>query len=139
MLGFEIFPEEIAQTEMAYYKTHQNKYGLPLDIRKDYTKSDWILWTACLTENPDDFEALMNPVWNYVNETSSRVPFSDWYITTDGTQQGFQARSVVAGHFMRMLQNRLQKDKEYILSCHTNRAPPTGTRFFCGKKCGGNR
>ena len=112
MLGFEIFPEEIAQTEMAYYKTHQNKYGLPLDIRKDYTKSDWILWTACLTENPDDFEALMNPVWNYVNETSSRVPFSDWYITTDGTQQGFQARSVVAGHFMRMLQNRLQKNKE---------------------------
>ena len=46
LLGLNIFPKEVAATEMAYYKTKQNKYGLPLDNREDYTKSDWILWSA---------------------------------------------------------------------------------------------
>lgn len=109
LLGLNIFPSEIAGTETAYYKTKQNKYGLPLDNREDYTKSDWILWSACLTGDPADFEALMLPVWKYANETTSRVPLSDWHYTSDGTQRGFQARSVVGGYYMRLLENRLKK------------------------------
>lgn len=95
LLGLNIFPAEIAGTETAYYKTKQNKYGLPLDNREDYTKSDWILWSACLTGNAADFETFMLPVWKYADETTSRVPLSDWHYTSDGTQRGFQARSVV--------------------------------------------
>lgn len=109
LLGLDIFPSEIAGTETAYYKTKQNKYGLPLDNREDYTKSDWILWSACLTGDPADFEAQMLPVWKYANETTSRVPLSDWHYTSDGTQRGFQARSVVGGYYMRLLENRLKK------------------------------
>lgn len=109
LLGLDIFPSEIAGTETAYYKTKQNKYGLPLDNREDYTKSDWILWSACLTGDPADFEALMLPVWKYANETTSRVPLSDWHYTSDGTQRGFQARSVVGGYYMRLMENRLKK------------------------------
>ena len=109
LLGLDIFPSEIAGTETAYYKTKQNKYGLPLDNREDYTKSDWILWSACLTGDPADFEALMLPVWKYANETTSRVPLSDWHYTSDATQRGFQARSVVGGYYMRLLENRLKK------------------------------
>ena len=109
LLGYNLFPAEVATTEMAFYKTHQNEYGLPLDCREDYTKSDWILWTACLTGVDADFQALLAPVWKYANETSSRVPLSDWHFTSSGDQRGFQARSVVGGYYMRLLQEKLKK------------------------------
>lgn len=108
LLGFNIFPADVATKEMAYYLAKQNKYGLPLDNREDYTKSDWILWSACLTGQPADFEALMLPVWNYANETTSRVPLSDWHFTSTASQRGFQARSVVGGYYMKMLYNKYE-------------------------------
>jgi hypothetical protein len=43
ILDLKLFPAEVLRTEMDYYKKIQNKYGLPLDNRKDYTKLDWIL------------------------------------------------------------------------------------------------
>jgi hypothetical protein len=77
-----------------------------LDNRRTYTKLDWILWSACLTNCRDDFAALANPVYRWLNATPSRVPLTDWYETTDGRQVGFQARSVVGGLFLRLLQCR---------------------------------
>ena len=40
ILGLHMFSPEIAQREIAFYKSHLNPYGLPLDNQATYTKLD---------------------------------------------------------------------------------------------------
>jgi hypothetical protein len=110
LLNLDIFPEEVPQKEINYYLTKQNKYGLPLDNRRTYTKSDWVVWTATLANDPETFRKFIDPLYGYVTETSDRVPMSDWYETTDAAQVGFQARSVVGGYFIKMLERKQQSN-----------------------------
>jgi len=111
ILGLNLFPPEVARKEIAYYKTKQNVYGLPLDNRAAYTKLDWLVWTATLADNPADFQALIAPAYKWMNETPTRVPLTDWYMTTDGKQRGFQARSVVGGVFIKMISDPAMWEK----------------------------
>ena len=107
LMKLQIFPQEVADTEIAYYLTKQNKYGLPLDNRETYTKTDWIMWTATLAKDKATFEQFINPVHLFMNETVNRVPMSDWVFTDSPNQRGFQARSVVGGYFIKMLEEKL--------------------------------
>ncbi|HEY4088914.1 MAG TPA: DUF1793 domain-containing protein, partial [Bryobacteraceae bacterium] len=103
ILGFHLFPADVVKKEIAFYETKEHKYGLPLDNRKDYTKLDWLVWTATLADKQSDFEEIVAPAYTWANETPTRVPLTDWYDTVTGKQQGFQARSVVGGLFIKML------------------------------------
>ena len=103
LLGLNLFPAEVARKEMIFYKKTQNEFGLPLDNRKEYTKLDWISWTATLTENREDFDAVIAPIIRFINQTPDRSPLTDWYQTKTAKKVGFTARPVVGGVFMRML------------------------------------
>ncbi|MBO4995724.1 MAG: DUF4965 domain-containing protein [Muribaculaceae bacterium] len=112
LLDLNVFPENIVPTEVDYYLTKQNQYGLPLDNRKTYTKSDWIIWTASLADSPEKFEAFVEPMYKFYGETVDRIPMTDWYYTDTPNHVAFIARSVVGGYFMKMLSESKKAEKQ---------------------------
>ena len=103
LFGFSLIGQEVCEAETAYYIQKSNRFGVPLDTREDYTKADWILWAAALTDDREKCEALYGPVVNYLAQTPSRVPFGDWYDSTRGDIVHFINRSVVGGCFAPLL------------------------------------
>lgn len=109
LMGWEIFPKEVREKELAYYLTKQNKYGLPLDSRRNYTKSDWIMWTATLADDHETFMEFVQPIYNFANETVDRIGLSDWYNTDNDHRVGFEARPVLGGFYIKMLEEKVSK------------------------------
>lgn len=105
ILGYKLFPESVRTAEVSFYLKKMNQYGLPLDNRADYTKLDWTIWTATLAQ-PAQFEAFVEPLFRWTNETTTRVPLTDWFDTKTGKQVGFQARSVVGGVYINALADK---------------------------------
>ena len=103
-----MFDPSIAEAEIQYYLTKQNTYGLPLDNRKAYTKTDWIMWTATMAPDVETFGRFIDPVYKFENETVDRIPMSDFIRTDEPKMQGFRARSVVGGYWMKVLADRLK-------------------------------
>lgn len=107
LFNSHLFSKEVYEKELLHYFSKQNAYGVPLDCRATYTKSDWILWCASLTPDPSKRHTFIAPVAEYLKTTTSRVPFSDWYDTVSGEYCQFMARSVQGGIFMPMLMDKM--------------------------------
>jgi hypothetical protein len=133
ILGFNLFPPSVVRKEVAYYKQKINRYGLPLDNRDNYTKLDWTIWTATLTGDWADFDAMVRPVYHFLQTTPDRNPMTDWYRTTEPKQVGFQARSVVGGVFIKLLDDPatwrkwVKRDKNVAKGWAAIPAPPALT------------
>lgn len=109
LLGLGIFPDNVRGKEISYYLSKQNEYGLPLDSRELYTKSDWVLWTATMADEKSAFDAIVDPMYKFYDQTEDRVPASDWIWTHTPFHRGFKARSVVGGFYIKMLENKIVK------------------------------
>lgn len=107
-----LFGKEIFERELDWYVKKRNPYGTPLDNRASYTKSDWILWCAAMDEDGDRRRKLIEPVADYLEQSDSRVAFSDWYDTVTGRYFQFIARSVQGGIFMPLLREAWKDRKK---------------------------
>ena len=103
ILNLHVFPPTVAQSEIAYYKTVLQPYGVPLDSRTHVTKTDWSVWSATMADTQADFETLTSPIYDYLSTTTARVPLADQYVTDDISSSGMHARPVVGGIFIKML------------------------------------
>jgi hypothetical protein len=103
LLKLSLFSQKVYDLEIAYYKTKFNPYGLPLDSRSDYTKTDWEMWATVLTDDQAFRDMIVSHMWNFLQDTPDRVPFSDWIFTSAPKVRGFQARSVQGGLFINLL------------------------------------
>ena len=106
LLGFNLIGQEICERETDYYIQKNKRFGVPLDTRENYTKSDWILWTSALTDEPSKRIALYQPIIRYLAEAPTRVPFCDWYRTETGEMMEFINRSVQGGIFAPLLKEK---------------------------------
>lgn len=107
IFGLNLFPDDTFKAEtQAYIEKHSGPYGLMLDNRDTYTKSDWLVWSAALCESKEDFNAIIDLLWLAYDQSQSRVPMTDWYSTTDAKMVGFQNRSVQGGVFIKMLMDK---------------------------------
>lgn len=106
LMNLGLFSDDVYKKEITYYIKNSNKYGIPLDNRADYTKSDWIVWSATLSESREDFNALIAPLWDAYNETEDRVPMTDWYMTSTAKYQMFKNRTVLGGFWIKLLDDK---------------------------------
>jgi len=94
-------PDRIYTTQSRWYATVMQTYGLPLDSRHLYTKSDWEFQAAAVASRSTRTQ-ILDRVAKWLNETATDRPFVDLYETEgEGGFPGpnFFARPVVGSHF----------------------------------------
>lgn len=102
-LKIPLFSKEFKEAEINYYLTKMNRYGIPLDSRKAYSKTDWQLWCTTLTEDYSKRNKIIESIYLFLCETTDKVPFTDWYNTDVPTYNMFRNRTVLGGLFMPIL------------------------------------
>ncbi|TFK43420.1 DUF1793-domain-containing protein [Crucibulum laeve] len=98
LLKLNLFPASVYEMQTAWYKTVAQPFGIPLDTRHTYTKSDWEIWTAGIVTDTATRDLFISSVKKWASDGLSTQPFGDWYETTNGQPEGFRARPVVGGH-----------------------------------------
>lgn len=104
LFGLNLFDGDVFATELDYYKKQIKQFGLPLDCRSDYTKTDWQMWATRLIDDRAFTNKIIETMWDMLNQTESRAPFTDWYFCSTAKQRGFQNRTVQGGLFINLLE-----------------------------------
>lgn len=110
----KLFPTAFYEGELARYKKELLPYGVPLDSREKYTKSDWLVWAASLSDQKEDFKLLVDALWAAFHTMRTRAPMSDWfyadtshmkeyYSRTSQMFIGFRHRTVQGGLFVKLM------------------------------------
>lgn len=100
LLDLHLVPSEIYSMQSSFYPIVNLAYGVPLDTRHTYTKSDWQMFCAAVAE-PSTRDMFIGDLARFIGETSTDRALTDWYDAESGGFGAgvFTARPVVGGHF----------------------------------------
>ncbi|KAJ5305585.1 uncharacterized protein N7443_005245 [Penicillium atrosanguineum] len=104
LLGLRTFSDEAYQMGSDFFSSVRGEFGVALDSRQDWAKSDWNMWLAGTfdTSTRDEF---VDDLWAFMTNGKHNWPFSDRYVSTSkhgnepGTPILCRARPTVGGHF----------------------------------------
>ena len=102
LLNLNLVDPRIIDIQEKWYRFKAERFGVPLDSRNMYTKSDWAMHVAALSRSNITRHMLISKLFNWMNETCTDRPMTDLFMTTgDGDFPGirFMSRPVIGGHF----------------------------------------
>ncbi|KAL4927013.1 putative glutaminase [Aspergillus undulatus] len=108
LLDLGTFPEEAYQMGDTFFHDVRGDYGVPLDNRQDWAKSDWNMWLAGTFDDTNTRSEFIDDLWAFMSNGKHGWPFSDRYVATSakGGEPGVpvlcRARPTVGGHFALM-------------------------------------
>lgn len=106
LLQFNLFSKDLYKAEIEVYHTKINKYGVPLDYRKAFTKTDWMMWASALDDGEETTKVLAKAIRKFLAETVDKVCFSDWIDTDAPTHHEFNHRTVQGGLWLPILMKK---------------------------------
>ncbi|EPE08170.1 glutaminase [Ophiostoma piceae UAMH 11346] len=102
LLGLGLVPDSVYEMQSAFYETIMEDFGIPLDTRHDWTKSDWEIFAAAVASDSVKAE-IIERVVKMVEATTSGRPLTDLYDAATGNfpvdGNHFMNRPVVGGFF----------------------------------------
>lgn len=101
LLGGRLFGR-LVDRELSFYKTKAQKYGVPLDSRNTYVKTDWLMWVAAMGDD-EETDTVARYICDYLNDSPDRVPFPDWIDASVPKYYSFRNRTVQSGNFFPLL------------------------------------
>ena len=128
LLETHLVPRSVYTMQSTFYPTVENTYGVPLDTRHDYTKSDWglviimsssvqlssitdKLYFCAAVASSDTSSMFISDTATWINETPTNGPLTDFYETDTGDYgrgvSPFRARPVVGGFFSLLALNKI--------------------------------
>ncbi len=99
--GYDFVPRSVYDDQSAFYPTVALEYGVPLDTRHTWTKTDWMMWTAAIASE-DTRDVFIRLLADWIPRTPTNKAFTDLYDAATGDYPSglnFIARPVAGGHF----------------------------------------
>ncbi|GES64383.1 DUF1793-domain-containing protein [Aspergillus terreus] len=108
LFDLNTFPQEAYQMSDLFFKRVRAEYGVALDNRQDWAKSDWNMWLAGTFTDTSTRDEFVDDLWAFMTNGKHNWPFSDRYVSTSakGRSPGVpvlcRCRPTVGGHFALM-------------------------------------
>lgn len=107
LLNLNLVPHAVYKIQDAWYPRVQEKYGVPLDSRHKWTKTDWEMFAAAASDDAATQKLFIDLLYSFISAGKTDAPFTDLMESTTGDFPKepedplihFLARPVVGGHF----------------------------------------
>ncbi|GAA5914563.1 hypothetical protein JCM6882_000420, partial [Rhodosporidiobolus microsporus] len=121
-LNLNLFDPELYKQQSGWYKSKAERYGVPLDSRHAWTKSDWEVFAAASATDPEERELFFDLLVKYLRGGKVDAGFPDLYETPTADFPGchnldspiyFISRPVVGGHFALLALEKVRGKEGY--------------------------